>query len=119
MNDPQVAILLVVDNPKGVKYGSVTAAPGAQKILAETLRYLNIEPEFTEGELVALRKDTVIVPNLTGESIENASGILGGLFLDATTSPLLQSSEEKMVTDQYPKPGEHVKKGTLIYLYWD
>jgi stage V sporulation protein D (sporulation-specific penicillin-binding protein) len=119
MNDPQVAILLVVDNPKGVKYGSVTAAPGAQKILAETLRYLNIEPEFTEAELVALRKDTVIVPNLTGESIENASGILGGIFLEATTSPLLQSSEEKMVKDQYPKPGEHVKKGTLIYLYWD
>ena len=119
MNDPQVAILLVVDNPKGVKYGSVTAAPGAQKILAETLRYLNIEPEFTEAELVALRKDTVIVPNLTGESIENASGILGGIFLEATTSPLLQSSEEKMVKNQYPKPGEHVKKGTLIYLYWD
>ena len=119
MNDPQVAILLVVDNPKGVKYGSVTAAPGAQKILAETLRYLNIEPEFTEAELVALRKDTVIVPNLTGESIENASGILGGMFLNATTSPLLQSSEEKMVKDQYPKPGEHVKKGTTIYLYWD
>lgn len=119
MNNPQVAILLVVDNPKGVKYGSLTAAPGAQKILAETLRYLNIEPEFTESELAALKKNTVIVPNLTGQSVENAAGILGGLFLNVTTSPLLQTAEEKMVTDQYPKPGEHVQKGTTIYLYWD
>ncbi len=119
MDDPQVAILLVVDNPKGVKYGSLTAAPGAQKILAETLRYLNVEPEFTEVELAALKKNTVIVPNLTGQSVENAAGILGGIFLKSTTSPLLQSSEERMVTDQYPKPGEHVQKGTLVYLYWD
>lgn len=119
MNDPQVAILLVVDNPKGVKYGSLTAAPGAQKILAETLRYLNIEPEFTEAELASLKKNTVIVPNLTGESVENAAGILGGIFLNTTTSPLLQSAEEKMVSDQYPKPGEQVQRGTTVYLYWD
>lgn len=119
MDDPQVAILLVVDNPRGVKYGSLTAAPGAQKILAETLRYLNVEPEFTEAELAAQKRNTVIVPNLTGQSVENAAGILGGILLKATTSPLLQSSEERMVTDQYPKPGEHVQKGTLVYLYWD
>lgn len=119
MDDPQIAILLVVDNPKGVKYGSITAAPGAQKILAETLRYLNVEPKFSEAELIALKKNTVIVPNLTGESVENATGVLGGIFLKATTSPLLQSAEEKMVTDQYPKPGDRVQKGTLVYLYWD
>ena len=119
MEDPQVAILLVVDNPKGVKYGSLTAAPGAQKILAETLRYLNIAPEFSEAELVALKKNTVIVPNLTGKSVENATGVLGGMFLSGEASPVLQSAEERMVTDQYPKPGEHAQKGTTVYLYWD
>lgn len=119
MDDPQIAVLLVVDNPKGVKYGSLTAAPGAQKILAETLRYLNIEPEFSQSELEALRKNTVIVPNLTGESVENAAGILGGIYLTSTTSPLLQSAEEKMVIDQYPKPGENVQRGTMVYLYWE
>ncbi len=40
MDDPQVAVLLIVDNPRGVKYGSTTAAPGVQQILSDTLRYL-------------------------------------------------------------------------------
>lgn len=43
MDDPQVTILVIVDNPKGVKYGSQTAAPGAQKILEYTLRYLDLK----------------------------------------------------------------------------
>ncbi len=119
MNDPKVAILLVVDNPKGVKYGSITAAPGAQKILAQTLRYLNVEPEFTQEELSALKSNTVTVPNLAGHSIDNAIGILGGLSLGATVSPTLETVEDVMVVDQYPKPGESIKKGENVYLYWE
>ena len=119
MNDPKVAILLVVDNPKGIKYGSVTAAPGAQKILAQTLRYLNVEPEFTQEELKALKSDTVTVPNLAGNSIDNAIGILGGLSLGANVSPTLEAVEDVMVVDQYPKPGESLKKGESVFLYWE
>ena len=119
MNDPKVAILLVVDNPKGIKYGSVTAAPGAQKILAQTLRYLNVEPEFTQEELKALKSDTVTVPNLEGNSIDNAIGILGGLSLGANVSPTLEAVEDVMVVDQYPKPGESLKKGESVFLYWE
>jgi stage V sporulation protein D (sporulation-specific penicillin-binding protein) len=119
MDDPKVAILLVVDNPKGVKYGSVTAAPGAQKILADTLRYLNVEPEFSSEELVALKKDTVIVPSLQGQSLENAMGILGGLGLTGILSPEVGYTAETMVGDQYPKAGESIKRGTSVYLYWD
>lgn len=119
MDDPKVAILLVVDNPKGVKYGSVTAAPGAQKILADTLRYLNVEPEFSSEELVALKKDTVIVPSLQGQSLENAMGILGGLGLTGILSPEVGYTAETMVGDQYPKAGESIKRGNSVYLYWD
>lgn len=119
MDDPKVAILLVVDNPKGVKYGSVTAAPGAQKILADTLRYLNVEPEFSSEELAALKKDTVIVPSLQGQSLENAMGILGGLGLTGILSPEVGYTAETMVGDQYPKAGESIKRGNSVYLYWD
>jgi stage V sporulation protein D (sporulation-specific penicillin-binding protein) len=119
MDDPKVAILLVVDNPKGVKYGSVTAAPGAQKILADTLRYLNVEPEFSSEELASLKKDTVIVPSLQGQSLENAMGILGGLGLTGILSPEVGYTAETMVGDQYPKAGESIKRGTSVYLYWD
>lgn len=119
MDDPKVAILLVVDNPKGVKYGSVTAAPGAQKILADTLRYLNVEPEFSSEELASLKKDTVIVPSLQGQSLENAMGILGGLGLTGILSPEVGYTVETMVGDQYPKAGESIKRGNSVYLYWD
>mgnify|MGYP000430423896 CR=1 FL=1 len=47
MDDPQVAILVIVDNPKGVKYGSQTAAPGAKMILEDTLRYMDLQPQLT------------------------------------------------------------------------
>ena len=118
MDDPQLAILLVVDNPKGVKFGSVTAGPGAQRILAESLRYMNIKPEFTNEELAAIKRGSVVMPSLLGQSLENAMGILGGLSLEGEISPLAGISEEMMVVDQYPKAGEYVKKGSKAYLYW-
>ena len=50
MDDPQVAVLVIADSPKGVRYGSTTAAPGVQQILSDTLRYLNISPDEESQE---------------------------------------------------------------------
>ena len=44
IEDPKVSILLIVDNPKGQKAGSLTAAPGVKEILVNTLRYMHIKP---------------------------------------------------------------------------
>ena len=43
--DPQFSILVVVDTPKGVQYGSETAAPCAKQIIKGILRYMNIRPD--------------------------------------------------------------------------
>jgi stage V sporulation protein D (sporulation-specific penicillin-binding protein) len=118
MEDPQLAILLVVDSPKGVKFGSLTAAPGVKAILEETLRYLNIETSYTEEQLAKIRSNMVSVPNVTGESFSEAIGILGGAGLTYKLSPASLSDEDFTIIDQYPKPGETVKKGTNVYLYW-
>ncbi len=45
MDDPQVAVLMIVDAPKGDVHGSSTAAPGAKLVLEDVLRYMQIEPE--------------------------------------------------------------------------
>ena len=50
MNDPKVAVLVIVDNPKGIKYGSQTAAPGAKEIISEVVRYMGIEPQYSDEE---------------------------------------------------------------------
>ncbi|MBQ6949680.1 MAG: PASTA domain-containing protein, partial [Firmicutes bacterium] len=120
MDDPQVAILLIVDTPVGVKYGSTTAAPGVKLILEDTLRYLNIQPTYTEEELKAIESNLVTVPDLTGESVESALGILGGQKLKATLS-LNQDlgTAGEVVVDQYPKPGERVEKDSTITVYYD
>lgn len=40
MEDPEIAVLVITDNPKGVRYGSQTAAPCGRLIFTEILRYL-------------------------------------------------------------------------------
>ena len=43
--NPAVAILVVIDEPKGDYYGGVVAAPVFKKIAQQTLNYLNVPPE--------------------------------------------------------------------------
>lgn len=119
MDDPQVAVLVVVDEPQGVKYGSQTAAPGAKVILEDVLRYMNVQPSYTEEELKEIESAYVTAPDLTGESFSDAIGILGGVSLEYTVSPALDldSVEDFTVIDQYPKAGESVKRGSTVYLY--
>ncbi len=45
MGDPRVTVLVVMDSPKGIQYGSGTASPAVKEILENTLRYLNIKPD--------------------------------------------------------------------------
>ncbi|PKM85102.1 MAG: stage V sporulation protein D [Firmicutes bacterium HGW-Firmicutes-11] len=118
MDDPKVAILLVVDSPQGVKFGSLTAAPGAKTILENTLRYLNVEKKYSDEERDLLENDMVSVPSVTGESFSDAIGILGGVELNYVIAPDTQTDEDFTIIDQYPKPGEKAEKGSSVYLYW-
>ena len=117
MDDPQVALLLVVDNPKGVKYGSMTAAPAAKQIFENTLRYLNVKPKYTNEEEKLINSNKAVVPNVTGENGEQAMGILAGAKLEHSVSPAYTGTEDFMVLDQYPKAGEKVAIGSTVILY--
>ena len=56
---PEVAILVVIDEPKGQHYGSIVAAPAFRKIAHKTLGYMNIPPRSkTDRLIVSLRSDT-------------------------------------------------------------
>lgn len=116
MDDPKVAILVIADNPKGVKYGSQTAAPGAKWILEDTLRYMELQPKMTKEETEAANADMVTVPDLVGEGLEEAIGILGGQSLEyeALGADL---DREFIIQDQYPKPGKKIEKGGTVRLY--
>lgn len=117
MDDPQISILLIVDNPKGVKFGSLTAAPGVKSILEETLRYMDLKPSYNEEELQAIQSEQAIVPDVTNINFSDAIGILAGTSLNYTITPATDSGEDFIIEDQYPKPGEKMQKGGTVCLY--
>ena len=115
MDDPKIAILVVVDSPKGSYYGSLTAGPIAKSILQDTLRYLNVEPEYTEEELAAIEGNYTIVPDVVGTEYSEAVGIVAGQSL--TYNKREGAGEEFIVAAQYPAAGTKVKRGSEVYLY--
>ncbi len=51
--DPKLAILVVINEPKGIPYGGVVAAPAFHAIASRSLQYLNILPHVEKLPLVA------------------------------------------------------------------
>ena len=51
--DPKLAILVVINEPKGIPYGGVVAAPAFRAIASRSLQYLNILPHVEKLPLVA------------------------------------------------------------------
>jgi len=44
-DSPEVAIIVIIDEPQGQYYGGVVAAPVFRQIAQQTLNYLNVPPE--------------------------------------------------------------------------
>ena len=75
----------------------------------------------TEEELKKMRSKYTKVPDLTDQGSENIGGLLGAKSLEYELSPALPdgSNIEIIVTDQYPKPGTEVTKGTKVTIYYE
>lgn len=100
--DPQLTVLVVLDDPRGAYYGGEIAAPVAGEIFAQVLRYLNIAPNVSTIPLMPKQPappenppalpaapqphGKVIVPDLRGKTMREASEILNKLGLAMTPS---------------------------------
>ncbi|MBR5228798.1 MAG: PASTA domain-containing protein [Firmicutes bacterium] len=115
MDDPQFAVLFIVDSPKGVHYGSQTAGPGVYAILSDALKYLKIEPVYTETELNTSVNKMITVPDFTGYTYEKAAEILKRVGLTAIACPSGEAGFT--IVDQYPKGGEKLAEGNAVCLY--
>ncbi len=109
-NDPEIIGLLMLDEPMGGNYmGGQIAAPTFKKIFDEVLRYMGVEPQYTEEELQT--KDNV-VPNVVGlEKSELAkvfgeSGLKYNIIGSGTT-----------VMSQVPKGGATLPEGSTVAVY--
>jgi stage V sporulation protein D (sporulation-specific penicillin-binding protein) len=116
-NNPQIAILVIVDEPVGIYYGGSVAAPVAAKVIEETLSYMEIKPEFTEEEKEKFEY-IVKVPDVRNKKIGDAGKILIELGFKYTTETYNIKQDSKVI-DQFPLPGTEVSKGSIIDLYLD
>ena len=114
MDNPQFAVLFIVDSPKGVHYGSQTAGPGVHSIMSNCLKYLNVTPVYTGGE-TADAISTVTVPDVTAMSYSSARKKLKEVQLEAIACPA--GTEDFRVVKQYPEQGSQVVPGDSICLY--
>ncbi len=71
-DDPQVAILVMLDEPGGpvnTRFGSTMAAPVAGRIFADILPYLGITPHYTEEEMQSM---DIATPSVANKSVKEA-----------------------------------------------
>jgi stage V sporulation protein D (sporulation-specific penicillin-binding protein) len=110
-DDPQVVVLLMVDEPQvAVDFGSVVAAPYVKMILEDTLNYLGVEPTFDDNTEQETKE--VVVPDVTGKSLSEAASILREAGLN-----YLAEQTGTIVTSQMPLPEAQVMVDTTVLLY--
>ena len=107
--DPQIAILIVIDEPTGEKFsGSLLAAPVITNVLTEVLPYLGIEP--TDDSAI----QTLTVSDYRGASVDTAKQALEQLGLK-----VIVRGDGAAVTDQMPRSGSVITEGGRVVLYTD
>lgn len=111
ITDPEVIIIVILYNPtgEGGHQGGGVAAPVAGQILSEVLPYLEITSQNQDIE------ENVEMPNVTGITLKEAKEILKENGL--TVEPDETITEESIITNQVPKEGIQITKGTEVKLY--
>ncbi len=111
--NPQVVALVLIDEPEGIYYGGTIAAPVIAEVFDEVLPYLGIEPEYSEDELKQDGIGTFPVPDVVGMTKSEARKLLKAYEFE----DVYESGDGEIVTEQFPEPGEEVKKNTNLILY--
>ncbi|RJQ11576.1 MAG: PASTA domain-containing protein [Bacillota bacterium] len=115
--DPEVLILVVVDEPQGAYYGSQVAAPPFGRLMRDIYRYLEIplvysaEEEEERVERESRAPSEVTVPGVIGRPLGEALALLQEAGLRAEVS-----GGDGDVAAQTPGPNASVPPGTLVLL---
>ncbi len=116
-NDPKIAVLVVIDEPGGAQhFGGVIAAPVAKSIIYDTLRYLDVKPQYTEEEQKLMQKPLVKVPEVRNMPLRDAIKVLAKSKLKYSVDSEYEHNMESAILDQTPKPGADINEGSIIIL---
>ena len=117
IENTQVVVLVVLYDPEGETYqGGQTAGPVAANILSEVLPYLGIDKD--DENVVKTENTTLTVPNISSKTIASAKQILQTYGFDVRYN-ISGDENTSIVTEQMPKSGTTLEKGSIVYLYTD
>ncbi len=110
-NNPEIAVLVALFDPKGASHGGgAIAAPVVKNIIEDTMRYLQIQPNAGSSKDVG-----VIVPEVRGLTIADAKSKLSEAGLKFSING--EQSESATIQDQIPKPNVEVLENSTVILY--
>jgi len=112
-DDPQIVIYVAVDNPQGIQFGGVVAAPIVRSIMEDALSILEIPPRDKQINRAYKYGDTPIVsvPNLVGKTVSD-------IFEDMNMNfNLTSAGTGNTVIRQAPAAGTRVDRGSTIRIY--
>lgn len=110
-DDPEITVLIVVDEPEGATGGGAVAAPVAGEVIEKTLAYLNVERRYNDSEKALL---DVQVPGVTGKTIGDAQSLLEN---DKFSVSVVGDGDK--VLSQMPAAGQYIPQGGVVVLYTD
>jgi len=123
-DNPRIAVLVMVAEPKGEKYhGGDVAAPAFQTLARDTMRYLNLpeNPDLPkqkstlkseEKPAVSKGSSLVRIPSVLGFPVEEARNFLveSGLRPDVV-------GKQGLIYDQKPAGGSLLKRGAVVSIW--
>jgi stage V sporulation protein D (sporulation-specific penicillin-binding protein) len=117
-DDPRVVVLVVIDEPDPANYyGGQIAAPVVGNILSDTLRYLKVQPRYTEEEAERLIQEKVTVPDVEGIPLQEAIKALSSSNLQYQVVGSVIEGDANRIVDQTPKPDIMVTEKSIVLLY--
>lgn len=117
IENPQVVVLVTLYNPtgEGGHQGGGVAAPVGGQVFSEILPYLEVA-QGNQDEVETVEQ--IQVPNVQGLSIKDAEKVVKelGLELNIENDSEDIDKENTVVTEQTPKEGITVNKGSKVYI---
>lgn len=110
-DDPEIAMLIIVDEPNQDLGGGALCAPIAAQVTQEAMNVLGIEPKYNDSEMKDLSKQT---PNVVGKSHDEAKKTL-----EENNLNFVVVGDDSTVTRQCPSGADTIPNGGTVYLYTD
>lgn len=112
-DNPQIVIYVAVDNPQGIQFGGLVAAPIVKNMMEDALSILEVPAREQQiGKTYKLGETPVVtVPNLVGKTVSDIYEDMNMNF------NLTSAGSGKTVIRQAPAAGARVERGSTIRIY--